>query len=98
MQNLIAIARLYFIHIFAFLAVGISMYYPPWDIILSLLYLVVIGSEARSLRDIAPGPNALSFLPGKLRGWCFFSWLSVTLPFGISVIMLILLCYSGILL
>ncbi len=33
MQSLKAIARLYFIHIFAFLAVAISTYYPPWDII-----------------------------------------------------------------
>jgi len=54
MQSLKAITRLYSIHIFAFLAVGISTYYPPWDIILSLLYLLVIGSEARSLRDFPP--------------------------------------------
>jgi hypothetical protein len=72
MQNLIAIARLYFIHIFAFLAVGISMYYPPWDIILSLLYLVVIGSEARLLREFAPSSRCLVILAWQVPGMVLF--------------------------
>lgn len=53
MQRRKAIARLYFIHIFAFLAVGLSTYYPPGDILLALLYLLVIGVEARSLRSFS---------------------------------------------
>ena len=51
MTSLKAIARLYVIHIFAFLAVGLSTYYPPWDILLALLYLLIIGIEAHSLRN-----------------------------------------------
>jgi len=52
MRSIIAILRLYFIHIFAFFAVGLSMYYPPWDIVLAILYLTIIGREACSLRNL----------------------------------------------
>jgi hypothetical protein len=55
MTILKAIARLYFIHIFAFLAVGLSIYYPPWDIVLAVLYLLIIGVEAYSLRNLSIG-------------------------------------------
>lgn len=72
MQSLKAIARLYFIHIFAFLAVAISTYYPPWDIILSLLYLLVIGSEARSLRDFSSNSRRLVILTWQAPGILLF--------------------------
>lgn len=72
MQSFKAIARLYFIHIFAFIAVAISTYYPPWDIILSLLYLLVVGSEARSLRDFDPKSKRLIILSWQAPGILLF--------------------------
>jgi hypothetical protein len=72
MQSLKAIARLYFIHIFAFLAVAISTYYPPWDIILSLVYLLVIGNEARSLRGFTSNSRRLVILAWQAPGILLF--------------------------
>lgn len=72
MQSLKAIARLYIIHIFAFLAVAISTYYPPWDIILSLLYLLVIGNEARSLRDFSSNSRHLVIFTWQAPGILLF--------------------------
>jgi len=72
MRNFKAITRLYFIHIFAFLAVGISTYYPPWDIILSLLYLLVIGSEAHSLRNFSPNSKWLVIFAWQAPGILLF--------------------------
>ena len=40
------ILRLYAIHIFACLAVAVSIYFPSLDVALTLLYFVVIGVEA----------------------------------------------------
>ncbi len=55
MHILTAILRLYLIHIGAFLAVGLSTYYPPWDILLVFIYLLIIGLEARTLKMWSPG-------------------------------------------
>ncbi|HOB11652.1 MAG TPA: hypothetical protein PLM20_00890 [Syntrophomonadaceae bacterium] len=43
------IARLYFIHIFAWLAVWLATYYPGLDIVLAVLYLLIITMQIRSL-------------------------------------------------
>ena len=92
MRNFKAITRLYFIHIFAFLAVGISTYYPPWDIILSLLYLLVISHT--TIWDLSNYAYfimlfwytalvpMLSLLPGVLwRGWPLYYYFLLALPF-----------------
>jgi hypothetical protein len=50
MKTGIAILRLYLIHISAFLAVGLSTYYPPWDIVAAILYILIIAVEARNIR------------------------------------------------
>ncbi|HBQ25306.1 MAG TPA: hypothetical protein DD791_02830 [Syntrophomonas sp.] len=98
MQNLKAIARLYFIHIFAFLAVAISTYYPPWDIILSMLYLLVIGSEALSLREYASKSRYLIILAWQAPGIILFLLvISHTAIWDLSNYAF-LLCCSGILL
>lgn len=50
MKTGIAILRLYFIHISAFLAVGLGTYYPPWDVLAASLYMLIIVLEARNVR------------------------------------------------
>lgn len=62
MKTLTAILRLYLIHIFAFLAVGLSTYYPPWDILLALLYLLIIGIEAHTLKTYTSGSRRVVIL------------------------------------
>ena len=67
-----AILRLYFIHICAFLAVGLSTYYPPWDILLAFLYLLVVGIEARKLEPYASGSRRAVILAWQGPGILLF--------------------------
>jgi len=41
-----ACIRIYIIHISAIIAVALSTHYPGWDIILSILYILIVYGEA----------------------------------------------------
>lgn len=48
MKTIKNIVRLYSIHIFAFLAVWLSMFFPGLDILLSIMYLLIVGYTGRT--------------------------------------------------
>lgn len=64
--------RLYFIHIFAFLAVWFSTYYPGIDILISISYLIVIALEARLIKHLEKWEKVFIFILWQITG-IFFS-------------------------
>jgi hypothetical protein len=69
MQSIIFIVRLYFIHIFAFITVGLSMYYPPCDILLAFIYLILIGIEAYNLGPFSFKTKIITILTWQAPGF-----------------------------
>lgn len=47
----IIVLRLYFIHIFAWLAIWLAMSWPGLDLMLSVIYLLIIAAEIRPLHS-----------------------------------------------
>jgi hypothetical protein len=71
------ILRLYFIHIFAWLAVWLAMHYPGLDLVLAIMYLLIISAEIRSLRRYAKGVSWSSFLIWQAPGIVFSLIISI---------------------
>lgn len=63
--------RLYFIHIFAWLAVWLAMYYPGLDLIMSIIYVMIITAEIRSLHRCSRRLKWGSFLIWQAPGIIF---------------------------
>jgi hypothetical protein len=65
------VLRLYFVHIFAWLAVWLAMYYPGLDLLLSMVYLLIVAAEIRPLRRCSNGLKWGSFLIWQAPGIIF---------------------------
>ena len=63
--------RLYFIHIFAWLAIWLAMFRPGLDLILSIIYLVIVAVEFRSLGRHSKGLGWGSFIIWQAPGFVF---------------------------
>jgi hypothetical protein len=46
------ILRLYFIHIFGWLAVWLAMHYPGLDLVLAIMYLLIISASILIITQI----------------------------------------------
>ena len=65
------VGRLYFIHIFAWLAIWLATYYPGLDVVLAFAYLLIIFLQIRSLGDESGGRAAAVFLAWQAPGIVF---------------------------
>lgn len=66
-----SVARLYFIHIFAWLAIWLASYYPGLDVILAVIYLVIIASQLRLLGIDSPCQAVSGFFLWQAPGIIF---------------------------
>lgn len=65
------VARLYFIHIFAWLAIWLAGYYPGLDILMAAAYLLVISAQIRSLHKDSKYAAAKVFFIWQAPGIIF---------------------------
>jgi len=65
------VARLYFIHIFAWLAIWLATYYPGLDIVLAVVYLVIICDQMRSLAKGSKCKGVAGFILWQAPGIIF---------------------------
>ncbi|MDI9479744.1 MAG: hypothetical protein ACOXZ6_12065 [Syntrophomonadaceae bacterium] len=65
------ILRLYSIHIFAWLAIWLAMFWPGVDLILSIIYLVIVAAEFRSWGRHSKGLGWGSFFIWQAPGFVF---------------------------
>lgn len=78
MKILIAILRIYLLHIFAVLAVWLGMYFPGLDLGLSILYLIILREE---------GKHSAKLLNNWKQGLVAVIWQLPGIFLGTSVVM-----------
>jgi len=61
---LLAVFRIYFLHLTAILAVWLGMYFPGLDIILAILYLVFLWQEGRYSLRLLNNPEKVILVAG----------------------------------
>lgn len=74
---LVNLLRLFFIHITAIAAGVLSSYFPGMDIIVALLYLLIIGMEARRACDLPWWKRSITALIWQAPG-LFFAVVLIT--------------------
>ncbi len=61
--------RLLWIHLFAWISVWLLSYWPGWEYLAAVLYLVVLSREAGTLRGVAWGKRLSAALLWQFPGW-----------------------------